>query len=211
MYCWGDNYNGTLGHPTTDPTLLHGDTTIARAEPDLHFSAYATDGEATCGVATEGGVWCWGLANGLVQQPNSQSTYVPVQVPNAPPLVTLGMGYAWALSGATPAGDGYCLGNNDSGQLGRGTVDGDHHYTFAPIAGDLKWKQFAGAYRAMCGLTTAGKLYCWGREAGFRGLDSTRPEPVVRDLTFRSIAGTVWNGWFCAVTVEGATYCFAEP
>jgi hypothetical protein len=50
----------------------------------------------------------------------------------------------------------------------------------------------------------------WGREAGFRGLDATRPQPVARDLTFRSIAGTVWNAWFCAVTTDGATYCFNE-
>jgi alpha-tubulin suppressor-like RCC1 family protein len=210
LYCWGDNTYGTLGRPS-DPDLLHRDSTIARAAPDLHFSTYATDGESTCGIATEGGVWCWGLDEyNLVDQPVGVPSYTPVRVQDGPQLVTLGMTYATALCGATASGEGYCLGNNAYGQLGRGTTDGERHLTFAPIAGDLRWKQFAGAFTSMCGLTTAGKLYCWGQPAGYRGLDSTRPEPVAPSLTFRSIAGNVWNAWYCAVTTDGQTYCFSE-
>ena len=89
------------------------------------------------------------------------------------------------------------------------------------IAGGLKFAQIAaGAYHT-CGITTAGKAYCWGLATGnpdfnafalgnaaFSGAAGTQrgsrlPVPVAGELTFREI--TASNGVSCGLTVSNGS------
>jgi alpha-tubulin suppressor-like RCC1 family protein len=65
-----------------------------------------------------------------------------------------------------------------------------------------------------CGLTTAGRVYCWGVPgSGYVGLQpdgvellNTTPWPVNTDLVFDSL--TVGGGYACALTAGGNPWCW---
>lgn len=57
-FCWGENEHGELGDGTTDPTPFDGPPVAVDTE--LRFKDIAAGGRHTCGIATNGRVYCWG-------------------------------------------------------------------------------------------------------------------------------------------------------
>lgn len=70
-------------------------------------------------------------------------------------------GYRYSC-GVTTSSDGYCWGFNGNGQLGNGDTSGAFKDTPSLVAGGMKWLQIEAGYLHTCGITTEGKLYCWG-------------------------------------------------
>ena len=65
IYCWGDNSNGQLGNGTTASS-----TVPVPVKSDLTFKSVSTgyynmlpNSSHTCGVTTQGAIYCWGLKN----------------------------------------------------------------------------------------------------------------------------------------------------
>lgn len=83
-YCWGDNGAGALGSAgatTETPTLV--DTSGTHGNHGWTYVAAGDD--ATCGITSNGSVYCWGSnANGLLGQPRANSD-TPVRI-CLPPL-----------------------------------------------------------------------------------------------------------------------------
>jgi alpha-tubulin suppressor-like RCC1 family protein len=57
MLCWGSNVNAALGNGTNGGSTL---TPTVVSGGHLFTAVAAGDGR-TCGIATDGGVWCWGV------------------------------------------------------------------------------------------------------------------------------------------------------
>jgi alpha-tubulin suppressor-like RCC1 family protein len=59
----------------------------------------------------------------------------------------------------------YCWGNNNYGQLGRGTQAPDHAFYATPVEaqpGANNWTSVSAGDEHTCGLRANGRIYCWG-------------------------------------------------
>ncbi|HEX7050965.1 MAG TPA: Ig-like domain-containing protein [Longimicrobiales bacterium] len=114
--------------------------------------------------------------------------------------------------GLTAAGDAYCWGYNESGQLGVG----DTLSRAEPIrvSGGLTFRALAVGNWHACGITAEGKAYCWGANWGGQlGTEtdasySTVPVPVGLDAEVVSVSGGGLHT--CALTASGQAYCWGR-
>jgi alpha-tubulin suppressor-like RCC1 family protein len=113
--------------------------------------------------------------------------------------------------GVTAAGDAYCWGTNEHGQLGDGSTT--NQLSPVLVSGGLSFIQVSAGLHYTCGLTAEGAAYCWGRNGiGQLGdgttSERTAPVPLSGGLSFTTIvAGTVHT---CGVTTAGAAYCWGS-
>jgi alpha-tubulin suppressor-like RCC1 family protein len=236
-YCWGGNGAGQLGRG--DEGTTQG---VSPVVGGLAFSSISAGGGHTCAITLEGAAYCWG-ANGYEQlgvgsavvcDPNSPcGAPAPLPVVGGRHFVQITTGRNHTC-GVTSDGTGYCWGDNGFGQLGdptvpiqcRGFPDYSSCLRNSPtaVAGGLKFIQLAAGPLHTCGLTTAGKAYCWGLasanteigafalgNAAHSGALGTQrgsrvPVPVAGELTFREI--TAGSGVSCGLTVVGEPVCW---
>ena len=219
MFCWGLNSTGQLGIGTTDfaphptPLLVTGNHTFQSLA-----SLGANASFVSCGVTTTGAMFCWGL-NNVGQLGTGTVTFAEP----TPVLVT--GGHTWAGSvgmdvrttcGVTTAGDLFCWGRNDFGQLGGGTISTSSNIpnpTPALVVGGHTFQSVTvGSLRA-CGLTPAGVALCWGRNTegalGLGTLSGTFPTPqfVTGGHTFTQLSG---GRLTCGVRTDGAGLCWGR-
>jgi alpha-tubulin suppressor-like RCC1 family protein len=116
----------------------------------------------------------------------------------------------------TNAGDAYCWGNNERGQLGLGTSDVAAHAAPAPVSGGLTFTVLtAGLGRHTCALTATGAAYCWG-ENSFGALgdgsstDRPVPTPVSGEVDFAQVMAGGFIGHTCGLTGSGAAHCWGD-
>lgn len=239
-FCWGGNRGGQLGAGVQ--------VQPGRAAPiagDLTFTSISAGDGYTCAITTEHLAYCWGgSGNGqLGSGPAYTCNYtifpcgVDTPVPVAGNLhfaqITAGYQHTCAV---TDDGTGYCWGDNRNGELGDPSVpiscvgfpDAARCVRDVPniIAGGLRFTQLAaGAYHT-CGITTAGKAYCWGLATGnpdinafalgnaaYSGAAGTQrgtriPVAVAGELTFREI--TASDGVSCGLTVSNEAVCWGD-
>lgn len=112
-YCWGANIGGRLGIGTSPsitsvPLLVLGGNS---------FASITAGEDHTCGIATDGTAYCWGInTQGQLGIPGAATAYEPMQI--------LGMKFNAASAGAAHTcamgTDAilYCWGWNGTGQLG---------------------------------------------------------------------------------------------
>ncbi len=114
--CWGDNDNGQLGDAsTTDrsaPVALGG---------GLTWSRFGLGADHSCGISTAGRLYCWGddafgqVGNGATTGDQTS----PVAIGTATNWVDVASGDHHTCA-VNAAGDVYCWGHNQHGQLGLG-------------------------------------------------------------------------------------------
>ena len=132
----------------------------ASAAPMTGFSRVAAGDSFTCGVKTDGTVWCWGRNN--VKQLGDGTTTNrtrPVQVIglSGATQIIAGQGFACALkSDGTVA----CWGDNGVGQLGDGTTTGRSTPTVIP--GLTGVTQISGNFMHVCVRLSDSTARCWG-------------------------------------------------
>ena len=114
-------------------------------------------------------------------------------------------------------GVSWCWGQNEFGRLGTGDLlhgkvprRAAEGYSFRKIS-----ESPGGAFT--CGISTTGKAYCWGSQAGGRlgdgamapgGQYATSPMPVSGDRTYTEIAAG--GDHACAIATGGAAYCWGQ-
>ncbi|GLC25487.1 hypothetical protein rosag_20000 [Roseisolibacter agri] len=112
-------------------------------------------------------------------------------------------------------GIAWCWGiNGTEGRLGSGAAGAFGSYSSQPVqvAGGLRFNQLSTYGSTTCGVTRAGKLYCWGSNsafalgAGSSAAQSPTPVAVASGLIFKQVS--VGSQHACAVTTDGRLYCW---
>src|SRR5258708_4752059 len=167
-YCWGGNFFGELGDGTTTnrstPTLVLG---------GVSFVAVSAGSFHTCGVTPAGAAYCWGrnsfgeLGDGTTI---NQLTPVPV-LAGGRFFTAVSAGYSYTC-GLTAAGDVYCWGHNNSGQLGDGTTT--DRLTPVLVLSVVNFVAVSARAGHTCRLTAAGAPHCCGpNDSGHLGAATT--------------------------------------
>ena len=211
-YCWGSHSAGELGDNSGADQLS---PVLVQAPAGVTFTTLTTGFFHSCGLATNGVVYCWG-ANASGQLGDNTTVDKPVPVPVGAPagvtFATLDAGYVHTCA-VTPAGAAYCWGDNGSGELGDNTTVGKLVPT--AVQGAIQFALVSGGGDHSCGVTTTGKGYCWGgNEAGQIGdnttLDRLVPAANAGNLTLSIPAPG--NGHSCAVATgtSATVYCWGS-
>ena len=232
-YCWDYNYYGQLGDGSTSssdvPVPVAGGHT---------FHSVSTGWHHTCGVTTGGTVYCWGenTHGQLGSIPPSEScgrfvcSLAPVRVGSQLTFASVSAGPSYTCAN-TGSGDGHCWGNNGWGQRGDGLLpDGPddlplpkrpYYWEPRPIAGGQTFAVLSAGGRHTCATTTTGFLYCWGANAyGELAIATTQTSgscagiPCLNEPQLslaRQFAAVSAGGYHtCAVTADGAAYCWGS-
>ena len=235
-HCWGDNFFGQLGtgevgigsgaRPSWTPAAV---APLPVAGP-LTFASVSAGAWHACGLLTDGAAYCWGQASlgrlgelgpfdeakcSIARQ--TETTEVacvpaPIRVPGVPPFRALVAGGVHAC-GLTATGAAYCWGSDWYGAVGDGGGATSRPLTATPVAGGHNFAALSAGGWHTCGLTTEGKLYCWG--FNYRGqlgdgsaVNRDIPVPVAGDLTFRSV--NAGESHTCGITTAGRAYCWGD-
>lgn len=140
--------------------------------------------------------------------PNEVSMVPTLNFPAERSLVGGGQRHSCALSST---GKAQCWGNNESGQLGDNTTDGQD--TPVSVVGDFSFSQIAAGDFYTCGVTNSGEALCWGDNDGGQlgdGTTSMRTAPVrvSGGHSFKLIR--TGRAHACGLTRAGAVVCWGR-
>jgi alpha-tubulin suppressor-like RCC1 family protein len=191
-YCWGFNRYGQVGTGTQAPNGV----IVSAVATNLRFVQLSAGAIHTCGLISDGTVYCWGdnellqLGTQAVPQSctsgdrNFQCSLVPIAVQTSQRFSALSSGEAHTC-GLTAAGSAYCWGSTPTNTGGENYGLGDGRATNSPVpipvAQGYQFVRIASGRGSTCGVTTTGQAYCWGaNEFGQLGDGSTtsRLSPV---------------------------------
>lgn len=173
-------------------------------------------------AATASGVSCWGVggnSSALGQDPGAGDLTQPRQVTDGGGLSKVSAADKTAC-GLDQDGAAWCWGADDWGNLG--VPDSTLDFPLQEFAGhamavqtDLRFTQVAAGTYTVCGLTSAGAVYCWGNGALLGAGDSLRsanihptPARVISDRTFVQV-GEGYEST-CALDDGGNAWCWGR-
>jgi alpha-tubulin suppressor-like RCC1 family protein len=209
-YCWGGNEGGQHGDGGTEETVVPSLAATGVTLASVYAGYYHS-----CGVGTDGTFYCWGdRAVGKVGDGQSASEATPVAVQGGITFAQIEAETHEAHTcGAATDGKGYCWGLNTYGQLGDGTTQNSATPVEVSAPGGATFAEIRVGHGVSCGLTTAGRVFCWGENwAGQLGNGSNNDSQVPVEvavpagLNFIDVALGVWH--VCAVADTGALYCW---
>lgn len=184
----------------------------------LTFTLVSAGQDHTCGLTTQGQVYCWGANSdgqlGLAvadKLPHPQPSPVAGKVKYK--FVSAGYRHTCGL---TAHGIAYCWGANDSGQLGNGSRTASA--TPVRISGKLIFSSLSAGATHTCGITTSGDAYCWGGNwhgqlgngslGGEKGNACCHTEPTRVGGAISFSQATAGGIHTCALTKDGQAYCW---
>lgn len=215
LFCWGDNFYGTLGiGAVTPPQPLPVEVDGSHDD----WSAVSAGGDHTCGLRDSGHLFCWGLDffGQLGDGPGGDGeSPVPVEVAGGISdwaAVSAGHDHTCALE---ESGRLFCWGRNHHGQLGDDSaIDSDAPVEVAGSATD--WVAVSAGVRHTCGLKASGQLFCWGSDS--RGRLGNGGATTDDQLAPAEVAGAATD-WAevsagvsvtCARKTSGRLYCWGS-
>lgn len=193
--------------------------------PNVKWSGISAGAYQACALTIDGAAYCWGLsaapegsAGGNVPRPvgggvtfAALSVGSSVQCDADRPEQSCENNRSYHICALTSAGDGYCWGDDQYGQLG----DGSTATTASPVqvAGGHSWIALSAGEATTCGITREHALYCWGRnDAGQLGSGAVdngpHSAPQLVAGAFRSVS--VGSNYVCAVKDDGSASCWGS-
>jgi prepilin-type N-terminal cleavage/methylation domain-containing protein len=126
IYCWGWNSNGAYGNNSTTSSLVPAATSMSGVLSGKTIQALNT-GDATCVIASDNKVYCWGAnSSGQLGINSTTRSLLPVAVDDSTVLsgknivdVQTGNNFTCALASS---GQVYCWGAGSSGLLGNNST-----------------------------------------------------------------------------------------
>jgi alpha-tubulin suppressor-like RCC1 family protein len=213
VYCWGDNAFGQLGSGTAGS----GRTTPGVVARTLGFRLLSAGSGHTCGIASEGRLFCWGLNTsgqlgaGTLVEYRTEPTRVRIEGALLAGFTRVGAGRTHTC-GVTNSRRIYCWGDNSFGALGHGTT-GELRFAPVIVVGDFFFDGVDGGMWHTCGFTRSSRLKCWGRnEFGQLGNGTTTgrstPGASIPNLFFRQVTGGA--EYTCGVALDDRAYCWGD-
>lgn len=203
LYCWGANGSGELGTASTEWTTAPAP--VARHEP---VDVWEAGLYHSCLIDAEGETRCSGTgADGQLGDGRRASGSRPVTVAGAHAFRQISGGRTTTCA-VHADGSAWCWGG---GALGSGVPASD---VPVRVAGGEAWTQVSVSRASgshACGVTTEGRVRCWG-ENGFGQLgDSSRvdrAEPVDVRVQGRFVQVVSGNRSTCALREDGQAFCW---
>jgi len=254
IYCWGRNDYGEFGDGSTSSAsapvrVLKGAAVSADNDGTYltNIKSIGPGGDHTCALSNAGNIYCWGEnPDGELGNGSTADAHTPVRVLKGAAVSADNDGtYLTNIGSIDPgyyhtcvlsnAGNTYCWGYNDVGELGNGStvsasapvrvlkgaaVSADNDGTYLANLKSI----YGGGYYT-CALSNAGNTYCWGENGyGQLGNGSTAaahtPVRVLKgaavsadnDGTYLTNIGSIDPGDYhtCALSNAGNTYCWGE-
>jgi alpha-tubulin suppressor-like RCC1 family protein len=202
VFCWGQNWYGQFERP-----LQAGSVAVpSRVSATISFRAVVAGSQHTCGVASDGAIYCWGRndAGQLGDTAASgTSAFSRIRAPSGEAFAAVAAGFSNTCA-LTPAGAAYCWGGQPPGRDRGGPT---------PVTGGLAFTQLTAGAGHTCGLTSEGVAYCWGfnrfgQAGNVTGLSTVQPGLVAGDLVFRSLSAG--GRHTCGLTARGDAYCWGD-
>jgi len=214
--CWGSNYRRQLGN--SDGITVHA----AKAIPIpgiKNISKIVAGDTGACAIDRMEVVRCWGYGNHRVHTVDGLKPVQEVAVSLAY--------YKNHLCARTKNGAVVCWGNNDSGQLGDGTITSrkkpalvlnaksldpvPNERAKAPKGKTFVAEKLAAGYDGTCALRS-GEVWCWGtrHERIFSDIERYRRHPErVRGIS-EAVEIVAGFGFMCARVHSGRVWCWGE-
>jgi alpha-tubulin suppressor-like RCC1 family protein len=183
----------------------------------LRVSAIATGAGTTCALVQDGKLACWGFRE--IGNNSQLNQALAPEVRNVGAFSVLRVS-EYAACALTNTGAAYCWGRNESGSVGTGATS-TYVADPVPVTGGLTFVDIGVGGTKACGLTAAGRVYCWGN--GYDGAlgDGTYgatpcgngftcnliPKEVVGGRTYTQLA-VADGGHACALTEDGRAFCW---
>ena len=208
--CWGENQNGQLGGPGSDtatPIVVNGLSSATEiATGNLH----------TCALKIGGSVACWGSNSfdqlGRVTVSASNNPVGAVAGNFAPGLVAVGGSHTCSLLVDRTV---RCWGADNLGQLGNGPATTTNQVTPVTVSGLTGVTALSAGTQHSCAIVAGGAVRCWGDNS--KGQLGTGPAgAVMSDVPVPvlglsgAIAISAGGDHTCAVTVDGAAWCWGD-
>lgn len=216
LLCWGVSFHGELGLGDEGSAVHDAPTPVASGGT---WSRVSTRLWHTCGVQTDGTLWCWGLSSAGRLGLGSE---VPATV-DAPALVD-GGGYTAVSVGdthtcAVQGGALVCFGENSFGQLGTGQQPPANVSLLSPvIVGSYRdWSMVAAGQYHTCGIRAPQSyLFCWGYNYdgqvgdGSSGASANAWDPDTVAFGTSWLAVTAGDYTTCGVGMDGKLRCWGS-
>ncbi len=208
--CFGANDRGQLGDGTTVAHGAPAPVAFGRVAPAAPL-ALAAGGAHTCAADGAGRLWCWGRGDrGQLGTGGTDDRPSPgeVALPDGNPAAAVSAGEAHTCA-VDRAGQVWCWGANDRGQLGSGAAGADV-LAPAPVAGlpaAVLTVSLGGSHS--CASLKDARVFCWGaNENGQLGDGTTVDRATPAQVA--GVSGTVAAGQAhtCAFTADGHAACW---
>jgi alpha-tubulin suppressor-like RCC1 family protein len=162
MSCWGAGAAGQRGDGESGSAVLATSTPA----PELSGSSWRAVSAGlthTCGIKTDGSLWCWGEGgDGQLGTGSTSQSDVAVRESSNATWLSVDCGDNHTC-GIQADGSLWCWGRNDRGQLGNDTRTSSS----VPVRENSmkSWKRVSAGSSHTCGIRTDGALWCWGAGA----------------------------------------------
>ncbi len=184
---------------------------LATAAVTPTFKQLAAGWYHTCGVASDGRAWCWGLnRDGALGDGTTTDRSIPTAVLTTLRFRQISAG-AFSTCGITTDDRAVCWGFGGDGQLGTGTTG--RRLTPVAVAGTRRFRDVRVGYRHACAVTFADVAFCWGdNPTGQLGDGTTtrrlKPARVAGGLAFvRVVPGSDHS---CGLTTDSRGFCWGS-
>jgi alpha-tubulin suppressor-like RCC1 family protein len=235
LWCWGLNNAGQLGQPEPVTCTAAGECSMVplKVAGNHRFLSASLGAWHSCALTDAGAAYCWG-SNVYGQLGSGSPSINLVRTPTA---VAGGLTFAslhagrWHTCGITTAGETYCWGWDNWGQLGTGDPPSDRclfpgGQTQIPcspepmkVTGDHDFVDIEAREKATCGITATRTIFCWGGEVG--GTDATEcqnelPDPRCTRTPLVQAGGATYSGMLmtagmiCGTSSAGALDCWGS-
>ena len=170
VYCWGRQANGRVGLGVLSGSDVTSPQLISLGQGPATYTQLSVGGEHTCGLASDGDVYCWGrggshrLGNASTSDRDAPHRISVGESPGPPYKFVYAGG---AVNTCVIASDDklYCAGNGGDGQIGDG--DGGTAQTLTQVdnlVGPNEFYTVATDQDKTCGIAFDNQLYCWGED-----------------------------------------------